>query len=252
MKTAICSCSHAPCEDSRCGVIFLDRRWSVFKTLEDGSCDEVCGYRLGVRRLISNGYTCGSCENRCATSLFRAFSNGTELQEAVDAYLADKSESTEVAKMYGYPIGAWCVEKVTDFSALFKEASTFNDDLSVRSTLFVTKESRVVSVVLTHTPTIVFRLGTCQVPLIYQTCFNVQLYSIAILALGSSATSRAFITRSGTRTSSIPTRNWDTNNVSSFEGTFSGAHLFNSDICKWDTSGALTTEGMFEYAHAFN
>lgn len=126
----------SPCESPRCSVGLLGRRWSVYKVMEDDSCDEVCAYRLNVRRLIDDGYTCGTCEDiivedPCASSEFTAFSNGTELQDAVNAYLANNSELTELAKKYGHPIGAWCVGKVEDFSSIFEDKYTFNEDIAV-------------------------------------------------------------------------------------------------------------------------
>lgn len=65
-----------------------------------------------------------SAQNTC-------FANGTELKEAVAQYLESNStEGTPITEAYGYPIGSWCVGKVTDFTDLFVSAITFNEDIS--------------------------------------------------------------------------------------------------------------------------
>lgn len=58
-----------------------------------------------------------------------------ELLNATDAYLEDRSPTSDVALMYGHPIGSWNVSLVTNFSSIFNAernplASTFDDDLS--------------------------------------------------------------------------------------------------------------------------
>lgn len=73
-----------------------------------------------------------TCPETCGS--FTEFTDRDTLRQAVDDYLADDSFTSEVALLYGHPIGTWCVGKVTDFSALFsanrnQRASFFNDDL---------------------------------------------------------------------------------------------------------------------------
>ena len=69
-----------------------------------------------------------------------AFVDAGALQDAVDKYLRDNSPTSDVALMYGYPIGSWNVSQVTDFSNVFDVlrnplASTFDEDLSGWNTL---------------------------------------------------------------------------------------------------------------------
>ena len=52
-----------------------------------------------------------------------------ELKAAVDQYVQGYWGTAESTK-FGWPIGSWCVEKVTDMSELFKDLSTFNEDIS--------------------------------------------------------------------------------------------------------------------------
>jgi len=60
-----------------------------------------------------------------------AFFSTTELRDAVDAYMADSSSTSE----YGHPIGNWDVSGVSDFSQLFSAKRNpqmlyFDEDLS--------------------------------------------------------------------------------------------------------------------------
>lgn len=64
-----------------------------------------------------------SAQNACFTSR-------TELREAVVQYLRNPVEGTPTAETYGYPIGSWCVGRVTDFTDLFVNSVTFNEDIS--------------------------------------------------------------------------------------------------------------------------
>ncbi|MFW6213875.1 MAG: BspA family leucine-rich repeat surface protein [Spirochaetota bacterium] len=69
----------------------------------------------------------------------------------------------------------------------------------------------------------------------------------------SSTTSFEEIFRNATSLTDIPgIGDWDVSAVTTMEGAFSNAALFNSDISKWDTSSVTTMAGMFSGARAFN
>jgi hypothetical protein len=66
---------------------------------------------------------------------FLVFTDGDELRIAVDKYLLDSSPTSNVAAIYGYPIGTWNVSLVVDFGFVFDAdrnsmTATFDDDLS--------------------------------------------------------------------------------------------------------------------------
>lgn len=46
------------------------------------------------------------------------------------AYVIDPTSSSEVATTYGWPVGIWCVDDVTDFSGIFAYQEAFDDDLT--------------------------------------------------------------------------------------------------------------------------
>jgi surface protein len=66
----------------------------------------------------------------------RPFQNPSELQAAIDEYLtSDNPELSEVAGLYGYPIGSWNVSLISNFSSLFDTernnvTTSFDEDLS--------------------------------------------------------------------------------------------------------------------------
>ena len=74
----------------------------------------------GVGPSVSQSPSASSTQN-CMTTT-------AELYDAVDAYLEDGPTST-AANTYGYPIGTWCVSKITDMDQLFQNKNTFNEDI---------------------------------------------------------------------------------------------------------------------------
>lgn len=63
------------------------------------------------------------------------FNSNDELRTAVKQFLDDGCSDihscyTEVVRTHGWPIGSWCVSKVTDMSELFDGYERFNDDIS--------------------------------------------------------------------------------------------------------------------------
>jgi hypothetical protein len=59
----------------------------------------------------------------------RCFENNTELREAVLSYIADPSNDSDIATIYGYPINSWCTDQVTDFDSIFENADEFNEEI---------------------------------------------------------------------------------------------------------------------------
>ena len=57
---------------------------------------------------------------------FKCFANNKELGDAIRNYVKDPSDTSEVAMMYGYPVGTWCVDKVTSFEGIFQGQSSFS------------------------------------------------------------------------------------------------------------------------------
>lgn len=73
---------------------------------------------------------CGVCK--------RCFDDHDELQAAVQNYKSRTHIDTDLAQTYGWPIGNWCVDKVTSFSNLFLNKKKFNEGISKWDTSRVT------------------------------------------------------------------------------------------------------------------
>lgn len=75
--------------------------------------------------LIHNPHSktyCGPCK--------KSFDTKDELQAAVDRYEKYNIVDMELADKYGWPIGRWHVERITDMANLFFQKQTFNEDIS--------------------------------------------------------------------------------------------------------------------------
>jgi len=65
----------------------------------------------------------------------KCFADRKELKIVVDGYVKDgcgviATLCTGINDTYGWPIGSWCVDNVTDMSSLFEGLDTFNEDIS--------------------------------------------------------------------------------------------------------------------------
>ena len=81
-----------------------------------------------------SSFLVGECVGRDATnnciSVEQCFTSNQELRDAVQVYvLQDASARSLLASQRGGPIGSWCVDRINDFSEVFKELSTFNEDI---------------------------------------------------------------------------------------------------------------------------
>jgi surface protein len=65
----------------------------------------------------------------------KCFADGEELKAAVERYIQSGCGVTATlctadSSKYGWPIGVWCVDNVTDMTGLFEGLDTFNEDIS--------------------------------------------------------------------------------------------------------------------------
>jgi surface protein len=70
-----------------------------------------------------------SSKNSTNSSSYECFQSTEELIVAVNQYIASNGPDTPVAKLYGWPIGTWCVDDISDFTQIFYQKSTFNEDI---------------------------------------------------------------------------------------------------------------------------
>lgn len=145
------------------------------------------------------------------------FSSRTELQDAVDAYVVDRSSTLR----YGFPIGNWDVSAIRDLSSLFSTArnpamATFNADLSNWNTISATDISSMFE-------------GA--------TSFTDQWNGLSNWNTGNVRSMARTFAYSGF---AGDVSRWDVSRVASFEATFQYAFGFQSDLSNWDVSSGAT------------
>ena len=143
-----------------------------------------------------------------------AFKDSQELQLAVIAYLNDPSENSPAAKTYGFPISAWQVERVTDFSNLF---SAYRVD----GELLRDFDEPLTDWNTSQATNMAFMFGGCY-------SFN--------QSLDWDTSNVANMTNMFNGCNNFEGRgleSWDTGRVVSFQGMFAYASNFNADVGGW-------------------
>jgi surface protein len=90
-----------------------------------------------VPTLVRNKAVCLTWKRLCTAVIDdkapiprQAFLSGDELRSAVIKYARyNATQAEEFATTYGWPIGNWDVSKVHDFSRIFKDIKTFNEEI---------------------------------------------------------------------------------------------------------------------------
>jgi hypothetical protein len=149
---------------------------------------------------IINLFFIGCCHATC-------FQNREELSLAVTEYLKDNSVDTVVAKMYGHPIGSWCVTDITDFSKIFLNATDFNEDISDWDTS---------------------NAKTMHGMFEFATSFNQPLET-----WDTSGVENMKAMFYGARSFNQPLASWDISGVRNMKEMFHRALNFNQDLCSW-------------------
>ena len=109
------------------GILCCSRSWKIILLLSALCTAAVLSAFFGLR--LNNDSDNGVPQTK-------PFTSREELLKAINLYLSDDSPDTDVATVYGYPIGTWNVSQVTDFSGVFSMTETnllsqfFNEDLS--------------------------------------------------------------------------------------------------------------------------
>jgi len=164
------------------------------------------------------------------TDSSNCFNSRRALFEAVDAYLLDSSDTSVVALERGWPIGAWCVGRIRDFSDVFARSrnrlnAAFNKDISSWDVSQGTDFTRCFE------GTRVFN--------------NTQLANWDL----SRATSLQQMFQDSLFDQ--PMGPWNVSKVRNFEALFLNATRFNQDLNEWDMSGATSLKQMFQQAVLF-
>ena len=153
-----------------------------------------------------------------------------ELQQAVDEYIQNTTNSSNVAIKYGHPISNWNVSLVTNFSKIFDthrnpKLVTFIEDLDGWDTSSATDMSRMFAGAL---------------------WFN---GNISTWSTSRVTTMEAMFLNSFTFNGDIS--QWDTSSCTTMEYMFAGADQFNGNLTFFDTSNVVNMTEMFSSAISF-
>ena len=137
---------------------------------------------------------------------------GTDgLQTAVNEYIDQdciNNSGCAAGQKYGYPIGSWCISRVTDMSGLFQDKDTFNDEELLRWDV-----SSVINMFAMFN-----RAGS----------FNQDIGSWDVSGV---TTMRSMF--QGASSFDIDISTWNISSVTDMVFMLNGATSFNQDLCAW-------------------
>ncbi|KAH8053281.1 hypothetical protein JL722_9504 [Aureococcus anophagefferens] len=192
-----------------------------------------------------------------ARRLQTAFASKSDLETAVDAWIADSNAATTT---YGH-ISTWDVSAVTDMSELFcgdsdcahynENAQSFNDDIGAWDTSSVTDMHRMFYEATAFNQDI----GAWDTSAV--TSMRTMFYDAAAFDQDIGAWDTASVTDMsymfyGASTFNQDIGAWDTSSVADMSGMFFSADAFDQDIGAWDTSSVTDMSSMFSSADTFN
>jgi Mycoplasma protein of unknown function, DUF285 len=155
------------------------------------------------------------------TSSYRAFESTAELYDAVELYVNLTSSGNLTAEsplsiQYGYPIGAWSVSRLVNFSRVFDPDRTQVLDSNREPNIFSDFNEDLSGWDMSNAETLAGMFAA----------------NNEFLGLGLDA--------------------WDTSRVTDFSFVFLYAAKMNQSLASWDTSSATFMDGMFLEASVFN
>ena len=185
-----------------------------------------------------------------APTLYKPFTSRTELVDAIRDYVLVLQESTNtsgsddtnttlnsttlvetspVALTYGYPMNAWDVRRVTDFSYLFSSwevVRDFNEDVSGWDTRHVTSLAYAFQ--------------------------NLHRFNQPLQDWNVSSVTNMEYAFAGATAFNQPLDQWDVSAVVDMSHLFVDAQSFNQPIGQWHVSSVTTMEQIFWHAYEFN
>ena len=153
-----------------------------------------------------------------------------ELQDAVDEYIQNTTNSSSVAAKYGHPISNWNVSLVTNFSHVFDthrnpKLVTFVEDLDGWDTSSATAMTRMFAGASWFNG-------------------NISTWSTSRVTTMEGMFEDAF-------TFNGDISQWDTSSCTTMASMFAGADQFNGNLALFDTSNVVDMSDMFSSAISF-
>jgi surface protein len=182
----------------------------------------------------------------------KCFASNEELRNALfEASSGDATaHNSSLAEIYGWPIGSWCVSKVTHFDFLFSTIADFSEDLSGWDTSSVTSMEYIFQYSSNFSGDV---LGWDTSSLTSMRSMFDSSSNFAGDVSGwdtSSVTSmRSMFSRCNNFSGDIT--GWNTSSVSDMAYTFERSSDFASDVSGWDTSSVTSMISMFAFCNNF-
>ena len=169
------------------------------------------------------------------------------IHEAVDAWCLNP-DSTEA--IYGH-ISYWDVSNITNMSELFRDKTTFNDDINSWDVSNVTNMDALFFNASLFNQNLlswdISNVNNASAMFQNATNFNQDISSWDVSSVthlgGMFGNAISF---------DQDLSNWDVSNVEYMEFMFIGCENFNSNITDWDVTSAIDMTGIFENATSFN
>lgn len=166
----------------------------------------------------------------------KCFETTEELRLAVDQYMVNRGQNTNVATTYGWPIGVWCVSNIQDFSNLFSyyrnpAFARFNDDIGDWDTSSATNMKSM------------FQGDWIKRNYIFNR--DISGWDVSkVTDMGNMFYGAYFFNQN--------LGPWDVSSVRNMQWMFAKTNAFNQDLSMWNVASATNMRSMFYYAKAFN
>ena len=175
------------------------------------------------------------------------FQMNDELQTAVDLWFSDRATALST---YGF-IRYWDVSQITSMYELFKDKTTFNDDISSWDVSSVT----TMQSMFYNAPSFnddISSWDVSSVTTMQSMFYNADSFNGDISGWNVSNVTdmRSMFNNADSFNGNIS--GWNVSNVTDMAYMFSRAYVFNADISNWDVSNVTTMAYMFDHAFVFN
>jgi len=200
---------------------------------------------------------CGPChdDNDDDSPKKKAFESAQELRDAVALYVNQDTYNAQLASKYGWPMNAWNVSLVSDFSDLFAHKTTFDssEQLSGWDMSSATNLDRMFyQCTGCNPPNIGTRWNTERVTSMMGTFWHATNFNQPLTNWNTARVvdmSRIFCHAASF---DQDLSQWQTFSVLDFSYAFMQATKYSHDLSQWDISSAITMERMLYKVKAYD
>jgi surface protein len=191
------------------------------------------------------------------TFLIQAFRNCSSITTVNNMDLWDTSSVTNMSAMFNQaisfnqPIGTWDTSSVVDMFNMFNGATSFNQPIGTWNTSSVISMSSMFFNATSFNQPI-GSWDTSSVTQMVGMIRNAISFNQPIGTWNTSSVTTMFNMFQGTTSFNQPIGTWDTSSVTNMTAMFNQAISFNQPIGTWDTSSVINMQSMFSNATSFN